>query len=89
MVRSVFSAISKFEKSPLFVKLKAARMRIRRDCTLQRQRVRNQENPQLLKELYRLASKTRFNRKRMSYKRVAIELFEMGTYEWHWKTISA
>ena len=79
MVRSIPGAVSEFEKSSLVAKLKAARVRKKKEtgrCEGRKSVI--EKNPQLVKDARRLRRKNRSTGKRMSYQRVAKELFAMG-----------
>lgn len=79
MVRSILGAVSEFEKSSLVAKLKAARVRKKKEtgrCEGRKSVI--EKNPQLLNDARRLRRKNRSTGKRMSYERVAKELFAMG-----------
>ena len=79
MVRSILSAVSEFEKSSLVAKLKAARVRKRKEtgrCEGRKPLV--ETNPDLVREARRLRRANPVTGKRKSYQRVANELFELG-----------
>ena len=79
MVRSILGAVSEFEKFSLVAKLKAARVRKKKEagrCEGRKSVI--EKNPQLLNDARRLRRKNRSTGKRMSYERVAKELFAMG-----------
>ena len=79
MVRSILGAVSEFEKSSLVAKLKAARVRKRKEtgrCEGRKPLV--ETNPDLVREARRLRRANPVTGKRKSYQRVANELFELG-----------
>ena len=79
MVRSILGAVSEFEKSSLVAKLKAARVRKKKEtgrCEGRKSVI--EKNPQLLKEARRLRRKNPGSGKRMSYEKISKELFELG-----------
>ena len=79
MVRSILGAVSEFEKSSLVAKLKAARVRKRREtgrCEGRKSVV--EKNPELLKQARRLRRKNPVSGKQFSYQRVSDELFKLG-----------
>lgn len=79
MVRSILGAVSEFEKSSLVAKLKAARVRKRKETGRCEGRKKAIElNPQLLSEARRLRRKNPVSGKRLSYQKVANELYELG-----------
>ena len=79
MVRSILGAVSEFEKSSLVAKLKAARVRKRKEtgrCEGRKPVV--ETNPDLVREARRLRRANPVTGKRKSYQRVANELFDLG-----------
>ena len=79
MVRSILGAVSEFEKSSLVAKLKAARVRKKKEtgrCEGRKSVI--EKNPQLLKEARRLRRKNPGSGKRMSYEKISKELFGLG-----------
>ena len=79
MVRSILGAVSEFEKSSLVAKLKAARVRKRKETGRCEGRKKAIElNPQLLSEARRLRRKNPVSGKRLSYQKVANQLYELG-----------
>ena len=79
MVRSILGAVSEFEKSSLVAKLKAARVRKRRENgRCEGRKPLAETNPDLVREARRLRRANPVTGKRKSYQRVANELFELG-----------
>jgi len=79
MVRSILGAVSEFEKAQLVSKLKAARVRKKKETGKCEGRKSYQEtNPDLVREARRLRRKNPVSGKRKSLQRVSKELFEQG-----------
>ena len=79
MVRQIIGSISQFEKSTLVAKLKAARVRKRKETgRCEGRKPISETNPELIAEARRLRRKNRASGKQRSYQRVADELFAMG-----------
>ena len=79
MVRSILGAVSEFEKSSLVAKLKAARVRKRKETgRCEGRKPVSETNPELIAEARRLRRKNRSSGKQKSYQKVADELFAMG-----------
>ena len=79
MVRSILGAVSEFEKSSLVAKLKAARVRKRKENgRCEGRKPLAETNPDLVREARRLRRANPVTGKRKSYQRVANELFELG-----------
>jgi DNA invertase Pin-like site-specific DNA recombinase len=79
MVRSILGAVSEFEKAQLVSKLKAARVRKKKETGKCEGRKSYQEtNPDLVKEAKRLRRRNPVSGKRKSLQRVSKELFEQG-----------
>ena len=79
MVRSILGAVSEFEKAQLVSKLKAARVRKKKETGKCEGRKSYQEtSPDLVREAKRLRRKNPVSGKRKSLQRVSKELFEQG-----------
>jgi DNA invertase Pin-like site-specific DNA recombinase len=79
MVRSILGAVSEFEKAQLVSKLKASRVRIRKEKGKCEGRKSYQEtDPALIKEAKRLYRPDRTTGKRRSLRKIAKELAEQG-----------
>ena len=79
MVRSILGAVSEFEKSSLVAKLKAARVRKRKETgRCEGRKPLAETNPDLVREARRLRRANPVTGKRKSYQRVANELFDLG-----------
>lgn len=79
MIRSILGAVSQFEKAQLVSKLKAARVRKRKETgKCEGRKSWSEMNPDLVREAKRLRRKNPVSGKRKSFARVAKELAEMG-----------
>ena len=79
MIRSILGAVSQFEKAQVVSKLKAARVRKRKETgKCEGRKSWNELNPDLVREARRLRRKNPVSGKRKSFARVAKELAEMG-----------
>ena len=79
MVRSILGAVSEFEKSSLVAKLKAARVRKRKETgRCEGRKPLAETNPDLVREARRLRRKNPVTGKQRSYQVIANELFELG-----------
>jgi DNA invertase Pin-like site-specific DNA recombinase len=79
MIRSILGAVSQFEKAQVVSKLKAARVRKRKETgKCEGRKSWNELNPDLVREAKRLRRKNPVSGKRKSFARVAKELAEMG-----------
>ncbi len=79
MIRSILGAVSEFEKATIVSKLKAARVRKRKETgKCEGRKSWSEMNPDLVREAKRLRRKNPVSGKRKSFARVAKELAEMG-----------
>ena len=81
MIRSILGAVSQFEKAQLVSKLKAARVRKRKETgKCEGRKSWSEINPDLVREARRLRRKNPVSGKRKSFGKVAKELAENGYY---------
>jgi DNA invertase Pin-like site-specific DNA recombinase len=79
MIRSILGAVSQFEKAQLVSKLKAARVRKRKETgKCEGRKSWSELNPDLVREARRLRRKNPVSGKRKSFGKVATELAELG-----------